>query len=97
MRIHWNPQAKTNLRSIKTYYEDEAVEPVISNVIRGIFSAVDRLKRHPHSGRVVPEINDSKFREVIWKKWRIIYTVSDQSEQIEILNVLHTAQQLGSR
>jgi hypothetical protein len=45
---------------------------------------------------MVPEIGDPNFREVIWKNWRIIHLLPTAPEApLEILNVLHSAQQLG--
>ncbi|MDZ7691026.1 MAG: type II toxin-antitoxin system RelE/ParE family toxin [Balneolaceae bacterium] len=97
MGIVWNPQAIANLKSIENYHKDMGLgSGRIEELISGIFSAVERLHQHPESGRIVPEINDPDFREVIWKNWRIIYLLDTRQKQIEILNVLHSAQQLGS-
>lgn len=98
MRIVWNPQAQANLRSIQTYLQDAGLDQEkIEDIIRNIFSAVDRLEKHARSGRIVPEIGDPDFREVLWKSWRIIYLMPQSPGiPLEILNVIHSAQQLGS-
>ncbi len=97
--IVWNPQAYNNLQSIQRFYREEGVEEdIIENLLYGIFSSIERLVSHPLSGRVVPEINDPNFREIIWNNtWRIIYMPPNSADDlIEIMNVLHTAQNLGS-
>ena len=97
MRSVWNPQARRNIKSIKAFHKEEGVpSEVTQRLISGIISATDQLVAHPRSGRMVPEIEDPHFREVIWKKWRIIYLLPEiAGEPLEILNVLHSAQQLG--
>jgi plasmid stabilization system protein ParE len=97
--IIWNPQAIENLRSIKVFYSEAGVEKdIIENVLNGIFSSTERLSKHPQSGRIVPEIDDPNFREVIWNNtWRIIYMPpNNPKDPLEILNVLHTAQKFGA-
>lgn len=97
MRIIWNPQAQKDVSSIKAFYQK--VDPDIARQItQGIVSSVDRLEQFPESGRIVPEIRDPDFREVIWRReWRIIYLLpAGPGEPLEILNVLHTSQQFGS-
>lgn len=96
--IIWNPQAQENLDSIKSYYLDIGVDEVtIDNFLHGIFDATEKLANHPNSGRVVPEINDPNFREIIWNNtWRIIYMPpKGVNDNVEIMNVLHTAQNFG--
>lgn len=69
MRIVWNQQARCNLKSIKAFHKEEDISPEITQkLIRGITSATGQLTAHPRSGRMVPEIGDPNFREVIWKK-----------------------------
>lgn len=97
MQIVWNRQAKSDVLEIKAYYEDFGAG-IGQRLAEGIISAVDRLEAFPESGRIVPEINDPDFREVLWKDWRIIYLLPEANDQpLEILNVLHSAQQFGGR
>jgi plasmid stabilization system protein ParE len=97
MRIVWNNQAKNDLRSIKSYYQDAGTPTErFEQTINGIITAVDCLEHSPQAGRVVPEIGDPDFREILWKNWRIIYLLPTSSKvPIEILNVIHGARQFG--
>ena len=45
----------------------------------------DSISLNPHMGRVVPEISNPEIRELIVKKYRIVYRV--QREEIVILTV----------
>jgi len=55
-----------------------------------IFQVVERLERFPKSGRIVPEIKQDDFREIIHGNYRIIYRL--QSESVSILTVRHGRQ-----
>ncbi len=55
--------------------------------------AVDRLERFPLSGSIVPELRREEFREILLKKYRIIYRVRSE-ERVEIVTVHHGARLL---
>lgn len=96
--VIWNPQARQNLLTIKAFYQESGVEvKIIEELLEGIFTATERLSDHPLSGRIVPEIANPNFREVIWNKtWRIIYMTPNKPEDpVEIMNVLHAARKIG--
>ena len=50
-----------------------------------VFRTAGRLKAHPESGRIVPEIGRAEVRELIQGAYRIIYRVED--ERVLILTV----------
>jgi toxin ParE1/3/4 len=58
-----------------------------------IRDAVKRVQQHPESGRVVPELAISVYREVIVSSYRIIYTVRDSA--LVVLRVWHGKRDLG--
>ena len=58
--------------------------------VESIFKVVDRLEQFPKSGRVVPEIMQDDFREIIHANYRIIYAL--YGENVSILTVRHGRQ-----
>ena len=69
-------------------YIAQASPSVARNFVNRIFEKMEQLYIHPESGRVVPEFNNKKIRELLLKKYRIVYqTVSE--EEITILRVVH--------
>src|SRR5690625_4850909 len=97
MNVTWSGRARRKIASVEEYYLEKA--PGHGDVfVSGGLKAARRLERFPGSGRIVPEIGDPDFREVIWRReWRIIYLLPvSPGEPLEILNVLHTSQQFGS-
>ncbi len=58
--------------------------------IETVFSKVEQLKASPEIGRIVPEINNNQFRELIYGNYRIIYRI--ETKQISILTIRHGKQ-----
>jgi len=52
-----------------------------------IFEMVEHLETFPQIGRKVPESDDPKVRELIYKGYRIIYQIKEG--YLEIVTVIH--------
>ena len=89
MRIIWSPLAVERAAEIAEYISRDnptAAEKWIDTV----FSKVEQLKSFPESGRIVPEINNKDFRELIYGNYRIIYRL--EKIQVSILTIRHGKQ-----
>ena len=89
MRIIWSPLAIDRASEIADYIAQDkpsAAEKWIDTV----FSKVEQLKSSPEIGRIVPKINDSQFRKLIYGNYRIIYRI--ETKQISILTIRHGRQ-----
>ena len=89
MRVIWSPLAVDRVSEIADYIAQDkpaAAEKWIDTV----FSKVEQLKSSPEIGRIVPEISDSQFRELIYGNYRIIYRI--ETKQISILTIRHGRQ-----
>ena len=89
MKIIWSPLSVERASEITDYIAQDkpsAAEKWINNV----FSKVEQLKSSPEIGRIVPEINNTKFREIIYGNYRIIYRI--EKKQISILTIRHGKQ-----
>jgi len=89
--VRWTPQALGDLEAIAEFISQDSPHYASLFVI-DVFTAVERLGEFPLSGRVVPEKNDSKVREVILGNYRIVYRVRD--DVVELLTVYHGARLL---
>ena len=88
-RIVWARRASIQLEKAKDDIARQApfaVAPYIDRVLE----LVEELGRYPDIGRVVPEYENSRIRERIFGKDRIIYTVEEDS--LRILALIHDAQ-----
>jgi toxin ParE1/3/4 len=89
MKIIWSPLAIERASEIAEYIAQDkpsAAEKWIDTV----FTKVETLKSAPEIGRVVPEIRNSQFRELIYGNYRIIYRIEEK--KISILTIRHGMQ-----
>ena len=89
MKIIWSPLAIDRASEIAEYIAQDkpsAAEKWISTV----FSKVEHLNSSPEIGRIVPEIRNDQFRELIYGNYRIVYRFG--KEQISILTIRHGKQ-----
>lgn len=92
MKIKWSPLAVERLTSIINFISED--KPIAtSNLSTSIFNAVERLIDFPQSGRMIPELDSPKFREIFVKNYRVIYTVIE--DVVYILTIRHQVQLLN--
>lgn len=89
MKIIWSPLAIERASEIAEYIAQD--KPLAAEKwMNTVFSMVDTLKSAPEIGRVVPEIRNNQFRELIYGNYRIIYRI--EKKQISILTIRHGMQ-----
>jgi toxin ParE1/3/4 len=89
MRIIWSPLSVDRLSEIAEYIARDNPRAA-ERWIDEIFVKVEQLKSFPDMGRIVPETNHRKIRELIYTHYRIIYRIEEK--QISILTVRHGKQ-----
>ena len=71
-RLIWTEPAVTDLNEIAEYIALENPAAARS-LVQQIVSAVERLERHPRSGKVPPALEGTRYREVVSGPCRIFY------------------------
>lgn len=89
MKIIWSPLAIDRASEIAEYIALDK-PAAADNWINTLFSKVGQLMLSPKSVRVVPEIGDEQFRELIYGNYRILYRI--EKKQVSILTVRHGKQ-----
>jgi plasmid stabilization system protein ParE len=89
MNIVWSPLAVDRASEIAKYIAQDKPSAA-EEWVKTIFSKVEQLKISPETGRIVPEIRNSQFRELIYGNYRIIYRI--EAERISILTIRHGKQ-----
>ena len=89
MKIIWSPLAINKASEIADYIAQDKPSAA-KRWINEVFTKVEQLKSSPQIGRIVPEISDNKFRELIYGNYRIIYRM--EIKQISILTIRHGKQ-----
>ena len=89
MKIVWSPLAVDRASEIAGYIAQDKPSAA-EKWINTVFSKVERLKSSPEIGRIVPEISNKQFRELIYGNYQIIYRI--EKKQISILTIRHGKQ-----
>ncbi len=89
--VRWTPQAADDLELIAEFIAHDSTHYASLFVI-DVLDAVERLVHFPESGRIVPEKNDPKVREIILGNYRIVYR--RRADVAEILTIHHGARLL---
>lgn len=90
--VIWAKPAATDLERAVTYiYEDSPA--YAKSFYNKVKERSRTLNQFAERGRVVPEHNDSKIREIFIYRYRLIYKIYD--EAVIILALIHGAQQYG--
>ena len=87
--VIWSASALSDLRDIyefiakdSPYYAEKHIEELSDKA--------QQLTTSPKRGKVVPEIGNPAIREIIEGNYRIIYTVSDDESQVQIIRIHHS-------
>lgn len=91
-KVEWTFQAMEDLHDISESLS-QVSEKYANHLVDEIFQRVEMLNSFPRSGRIVPETNLASLRELIVKRYRIIYSVPNPDE-VFILTVHHSAKPL---
>ena len=89
MELIWSPLAIDRVAEIAQYIAQDSPNAA-QKWVDSTFQVVERLKPFPKSGRIIPEIMQDDFREIIHGNYRIIYRL--QNERVSILTVRHGRQ-----
>ena len=89
MQLIWSPLAIDRVEEIARYIAQDSPRAA-QKWLDVIFYVVERLQQFPESGRIVPEIKQHEFREIICGNYRIIYRL--ESNRVSILTVRHGKQ-----
>lgn len=84
MKIIWTKEALERLIEIEDYISKDSPERA-ARFVDKIVDHAELLSNNPQLGRMVPETANKIIRELIFKKYRIVYRL--KKDTIEILTV----------
>jgi len=91
-KIKWSEKANNNLQAIHDYIARDS-KTYAARFIKSLIEATKKLEIMPNCGRVVPELENYGFREVIYQSYRIVYRITG-SKNVEILAVVHCSREI---
>jgi len=84
MDVIWAREALFRLVEIEKFIAKNNPDRA-EKFIEYLIDRAESISHNPHIGRIVPELSDKTIREIIAKKYRIVYRI--KNERIEILTV----------
>lgn len=89
--ITWTNTAQSNLIEIREYIAlDSALQADLT--IDAIYTKAQVLERFPEIGKKVKELPGKEYKEILYKKYRIIYKL--HNENVFIMSVYHSSRLL---
>jgi toxin ParE1/3/4 len=81
-KITFAASAVNDLDDIRSWYINQQAPDTGDNLLKDIFSQIERLGAFPESGRVVPEFGIANLREIIRSPFRIIYRFDENKVRV---------------
>ena len=94
VQINWTLLAKSDLKNIFDYIAFDS-KYYAKKTISEIRDETQILKQFPLIGRVIPEIGNENFREIIYGNYRIMYKLVTK-ERIDLLTIFHSSRNFKS-
>lgn len=91
--IIWTDVAQSNLIEIRAFV---AMSSVIQAdlLIDALFTKAQMLERYPEIGKIIRELPNENYREILFKRYRIIYKI--QKDIVLIMSVWHSSRLLSN-
>jgi plasmid stabilization system protein ParE len=89
MKVHWTRNSIKHLINIYEFISKDS-KVYAKRMVDRITKRSEQIAFEPYSGRIVPEYQNSKIREIFEGPYRIVYIVLKQ--RIDVLAVIHGAQ-----
>ena len=86
MKLTWTLRAREDLRAVGRYIARDNPKAARAWVAR-LVAAGRRAAAAPRSGRIVPEIGNPDYREVLVRTYRIVYRIERDRKAIVVLMV----------
>jgi len=90
-QIIWSDPALEDLNEIAEYIALDKPSAA-RNLVREVFNKVKRLEDFPNSGRKPPELDKTRYRELIFPPCRVFYRIEE--EKVFILYVMRSERKL---
>ena len=95
MKIFISDEAHYGISSIFEYISHDSLK-YANETSKMLYSKIINLKFSPYLGRYVPELSNRQYRELLYKSYRIIYSISEETSTIYIHFVVHSKRNFNS-
>jgi toxin ParE1/3/4 len=92
VKVLWSDQSITDLEEMISYIARDS-PAAARNFATKIIDATTVLETFATIGRIVPEYSDASLREILYRNYRIVYQLSDNTATI--VTVFHGSRPLA--
>lgn len=85
-KLVWSPESVEDLGAIVSYIARDSVH-YAKSVASKIVSTAESIPEQPNMGRIVPELGNSRIRERLVHRYRLIYRVEET--RILVVALIH--------
>jgi toxin ParE1/3/4 len=89
--IIWSENALNDIGNIALYISNDS-EFYAKQFVKKLIATTRKLESFPKIGKIIRELPYSDYREVLFKKYRIIYRID--ADKVYIITVHHSARLL---
>ena len=86
-QVIWTIKAVEQVEQIGSFIEKDSPFQA-RRVVRLIITETRKLKEHPRIGKMIPEVQEDRYRELRVFSYRILYKIIDE-DRIAIVGVVH--------
>lgn len=90
-QIRWTLTAADDIRLLEEWIARDSLLNAVDFTDR-LTGAIEKLADSPLLGRIVPEFNRDRIRELIFRGYRIVYSV--EGSLVTVLRVVHGARDM---
>lgn len=87
-RVRWTPRAALLLEEVGRRLADESPSAA-AKLVADLLEAAESLATFSDRGRRVPELNDSLYRELLTRDYRLVYRASP--DEVVVIALIHGA------
>ncbi|WP_162344327.1 type II toxin-antitoxin system RelE/ParE family toxin [Cyclobacterium salsum] len=90
--VIWSEFAEKQVQAIYEYYYFKASPDIATNLVRSIVHTADPLTQNPYMGQREEALRrlEKKYRYLVFKNYKLIYRVEEETLSIKILDVFDT-------
>ena len=89
MKIVISNEAYKDIESIFEYISFDSIK-YANETLSNIYSLIYKLETFPYLGKYVPEFSSKQYRQLLYKSYKIVYSVSEEKNTIYIHFIIHT-------
>ncbi len=89
-KVIWAERASQDLLDLRGYLA--ARDPLAAvRITRGVYRDAGRLAEFPNLGSALEEVDDPRWRRIVFRDWKIVYEILPTESVVRVLRIWHAA------